>query len=673
MVLVISETSQLLFETVVNVPIFQVVQIFPVVVQRPIPMVRTVCRTTGIPLFFFDPVLQGVQVVVLLPWCRGQFPWSRLCVGPLNFPVAGHGDRCPCCSGYAVRLFPCRGAEAASHGLSDHGVSSVSRWQGDRLPVVQVVRVLLCRRGGDSRLRCVDRLMRHEACSPCAQAQGQGLTTAIRAGKGWRGRRESDSQVTCHPIHCMRCGAWTERSYKLNVRTTTTTTTTPPPPPPPPTHQPTNHPTHQPTNPPTHQPTTHNPQPPTTTHNHHHRPRSKHTRFLGVRCRLFCVALFGTFMWSQVHGEHVSAARRRRERRLRQFLRHERVSVAMALAESNHHAAPRGQKMARAGRVEREENYEPRLLDPPLPQTAATVGYVAAAGPLLVVPSLAGGDSVDVTTAKFLLRNALRELEEEENLEERDKAHAHLKAMTELVRRRKKKKRRKRKTPKSSSFRSSSGVRPRRCGQGSRSRSSSSGGCGRLREHVRQVPAVADLQWKVPPSISSTKWWTFQLCYGDRYGCLQVQFSDKVVSLPGVVLRLALLVQRVQKLVEFPQVQFLDKVLFLPGIVPYRPLCRLHWCSSWRRRSSSSLSCAKADPHGPGCFSRPRRFPRCTMPCCGKKFFLNVILGADCAAQPYFVAIITPVIHYFMGGLEVDEEFAVGLRLSGHPRSSCGG
>ena len=33
----------------------------------------------------------------------------------------------------------------------------------------------------------------------------------------------------------------------------------------------------------------------------------------------------------------------------------------MALAESNHHGAPRGgQKMARAGRVEREENYELR-------------------------------------------------------------------------------------------------------------------------------------------------------------------------------------------------------------------------------------------------------------------------------------------------------------------------
>ena len=37
--------------------------------------------------------------------------------------------------------------------------------------------------------------------------------------------------------------------------------------------------------------------------------------------------------------------------------------------------------------------------------------------------------------AKFLLRGALRKLEEEENWEERRKANAHLKAMTELVRR----------------------------------------------------------------------------------------------------------------------------------------------------------------------------------------------------------------------------------------------
>ena len=47
--------------------------------------------------------------------------------------------------------------------------------------------------------------------------------------------------------------------------------------------------------------------------------------------------------------EHAGAAMRRRQRRLRQWLRHERLSVAMALAEMNHHAASRGQTKARAG------------------------------------------------------------------------------------------------------------------------------------------------------------------------------------------------------------------------------------------------------------------------------------------------------------------------------------
>ena len=43
------------------------------------------------------------------------------------------------------------------------------------------------------------------------------------------------------------------------------------------------------------------------------------------------------------------SARRRRERRLRQWNRHERMTDAMALAESTHHSAPRGQKTARTG------------------------------------------------------------------------------------------------------------------------------------------------------------------------------------------------------------------------------------------------------------------------------------------------------------------------------------
>ena len=83
---------------------------------------------------------------------------------------------------------------------------------------------------------------------------------------------------------------------------------------------------------------------------------------------MFLASSFGTFMWSQFHGEHVSAVRRRRKRRLRQFLRHERLSVAMALAEFTPHNS-RGQR-ARAGGVEHEVNYEPRLQNPPLPPAA---------------------------------------------------------------------------------------------------------------------------------------------------------------------------------------------------------------------------------------------------------------------------------------------------------------
>ena len=43
----------------------------------------------------------------------------------------------------------------------------------------------------------------------------------------------------------------------------------------------------------------------------------------------------------------------------------------------------------------------------------------------------------------------------------------------------------------------------------------------------------------------------------------------------------------------------------------------------------------------------------------GKKFYHNVILGADFAAQLYFVAIVMPVIQFCEGGLEVDENSAV--------------
>ena len=62
--------------------------------------------------------------------------------------------------------------------------------------------------------------------------------------------------------------------------------------------------------------------------------------------------------------------------------------------------------------MEHVENYEPRQQNPPLSQTAATVGYVAAGAPLLAVTSLRGADSVDDTTVKFLLRAELKKKEE---------------------------------------------------------------------------------------------------------------------------------------------------------------------------------------------------------------------------------------------------------------------
>ena len=118
------------------------------------------------------------------------------------------------------------------------------------------------------------------------------------------------------------------------------------------------------------------------------------------------------------------AAKRRRERRLRQFLRHERLTVAMALTENLHHSrqkveggehvGPRAQKTARA------TGARPRVLTEPESQEGAvTVGYVAAPGPLLVVASLAGGDEVDATTVSYLLKAALKskKYEEEEEKE----------------------------------------------------------------------------------------------------------------------------------------------------------------------------------------------------------------------------------------------------------------
>ena len=73
------------------------------------------------------------------------------------------------------------------------------------------------------------------------------------------------------------------------------------------------------------------------------------------------------FMWAADGAAHAGAARRRRERRLRAYLRYARMSVAMALAEATHHTHPKGQKTARARGEERDELYDAKGLMTPLP------------------------------------------------------------------------------------------------------------------------------------------------------------------------------------------------------------------------------------------------------------------------------------------------------------------
>ena len=115
-----------------------------------------------------------------------------------------------------------------------------------------------------------------------------------------------------------------------------------------------------------------------------------------------------------------SAAKRRRQRRLRSWWRHECQSVRMALNAAVHHSAVKvaaGEKNSGLRAQTTFSAGRPGVLKDPAPQGAVTVGYVAAPGPLLVVASLAGGDGVDATTVSYLLSVALAKKKEEEEKE----------------------------------------------------------------------------------------------------------------------------------------------------------------------------------------------------------------------------------------------------------------
>ena len=94
-------------------------------------------------------------------------------------------------------------------------------------------------------------------------------------------------------------------------------------------------------------------------------------------------------MLASVRAANESGAARRRQRRLRQWLRHERLSVAMALAEFSHHSAPRGQKKARAGGGAREDVHGEAPDEAPPPEEPGTQYYGLDDNDS--VPELSGG------------------------------------------------------------------------------------------------------------------------------------------------------------------------------------------------------------------------------------------------------------------------------------------
>ena len=115
------------------------------------------------------------------------------------------------------------------------------------------------------------------------------------------------------------------------------------------------------------------------------------------------------------------AAKRRRERRLRSWLRHERMTVAAELSAALHHSRD-GEQVSRVGlRAQKtDSSWGGRRPGVPKDPGPPQLGVERAACPrstgLPPLPDLCGGEVHDATLVKFLLRQTLlqRKKEEEE-------------------------------------------------------------------------------------------------------------------------------------------------------------------------------------------------------------------------------------------------------------------
>ena len=165
-----------------------------------------------------------------------------------------------------------------------------------------------------------------------------GVSPAIRAGKGWRGRRELAPRCSATQLGACSCGVMIRHIVVIP-----SSEPQPPQPPPP-------------------------------------------SRFKQV-ARIFCWVTFSRTL-AVAMSERAGAAERRRERRLRSWLRHERMTVAMALAEQLHHSINRVERdealrrqttRASEEEVENVTHSSPRALKTPPP--GERPGILAEPGP----------------------------------------------------------------------------------------------------------------------------------------------------------------------------------------------------------------------------------------------------------------------------------------------------
>ena len=183
-----------------------------------------------------------------------------------------------------------------------------------------------------------------------------------QGGEGVAGTPGACSQVFCHPIRCMRCAFLSTETCSLHEARTTPTT--------------------------------------------------QSTQVKGNHNNSVWALISFVSSGRAMECERVGAAKRRRERRLRSWAKHERMTVAMALAENLHHSRQKVEggehDGLRAQKTVRAAGARPGVLTEPEPQGGAvTVGYVAAPDLLLEVALMAGGDSVDGTALRFLVKKAL--------------------------------------------------------------------------------------------------------------------------------------------------------------------------------------------------------------------------------------------------------------------------